>query len=81
MRFYYLILVILLFSCAKEKQCDIIRDKQEERGNFYFYFRANYYATPQANNINTPGLNSNYVSGKVSEEIYKSYEIGDEYCY
>lgn len=74
-------LVIILFSCAKEKQCEIIRDKQEVRGIYYFYFRANYYATPQANNINTAGLNSNYVSGKVSQAIYEDYDIGDEYCY
>ncbi|MDG1290925.1 MAG: hypothetical protein P8I34_05055 [Flavobacteriaceae bacterium] len=76
------ILAVLMFlSCNKDEECNTIRNKEEVRGNFYFYFRARYYSNSQANSITGSGLNNEYVSGKVSETVYNDYEIGDEYCF
>lgn len=62
-------------------ECDVIRNKEKIRENYYFYFSVNFYANPQSNSIGGVGLNSDYVSGKVSKEVYDQYDIGDEYCF
>lgn len=74
-------ILIFCLSCHKEKECELIQNKEEIRGSYYFYFRPNFYATPQSNSISGGGFNTEYVSGKVSKAIYDDYEIGDEYCF
>lgn len=76
-----LMILIFCLSCHKEKECELIQNKEEIRGSYYFYFRPNFYATPQSNSISGGGFNTEYVSGKVSKAIYDDYEIGDEYCF
>ena len=69
-------------GCSKDKQlCDTIQNKEKISGVYYFYFRTNYYNNPQMNQISGAGINSQYASGKVSEEVYNQYDIGDQYCY
>lgn len=75
-------MVLFLMGCSKDKQlCDTIQNKEENSGVYYFYFRTNYYNNPQMNQIGGAGINSQYASGKVSEEVYNQYDIGDQYCY
>ena len=74
-------IILFCLSCSKDKECELIRNKDEVRGSYYFYFRPNYYANPQSNSINGAGFNTEYVSGKVSKAIYDDYEIGDKYCF
>ena len=33
------------------------------------------------NQIGGAGINSQFASGKVSEEVFNQYDIGDQYCY
>ncbi len=51
------------------------------KGDYYFYFRPNYFPNSQLNNIGGNGLTTDFASGKVSQEIYDQYEVGDEYCF
>jgi len=76
-----LFIFLLTICCAKEKECVIILSKEEVSGSYYFYFRPNYIPNSQSTNIGMDGLNSNYTSGKVSQEKFDQYEIGDEYCF
>ena len=69
------------FSCSKEEECVIILNKETINGDNYFYFRPNYFPSSQSNNIGGTGLNRDYASGKVSQEIYDQYAVGDEYCF
>lgn len=75
------LILLLPFSCKQERDCEIIRNKDEVNGIYYFYFRPNYFPNSQANNIGAGGINTEYVSGKVSKELYDQYDVGDEYCF
>jgi hypothetical protein len=82
MRIFIAFLIFLLsFSCNKERECEIIRNKEEVNGIYYFYFRPNYLPNSQASNLGRAELGTQYVSGKVSKEVYDQYAIGDEYCF
>lgn len=73
---------LISFSCSKEEEeCVIILNKETIKGDNYFYFRPNYFPSSQSNNIGGTGLNRDYASGKVSQEIYDQYAVGDEYCF
>ena len=72
---------LICLCCGKEQECVIILNKEEVKGNYYFYFRPNYFPNSQSNSIGGAGLNNNYASGKVSQELYNQYDIGDEYCF
>ena len=65
-----LIFLILLVSfCSKETGCVEIKDKGSGK---YFFYR---------NEKLKNGQNQIVIeSGSVSEEVYNSFEIGDEYC-
>jgi len=81
---YILLLSIFLFlNCNKRDECVDITDKKQIDGLYYFYFKAKMtgsYTNNQGNSSN--GFSQNrWASGEVSEEIYNSFNIGDEYCY
>ena len=81
---YLLFFVFLLFlNCDKRDECVDITDKREINGLYYFYFKAKMtgsYTNSQGNSSN--GFSENrWASGEVTEEIYNSFNIGDEYCY
>jgi hypothetical protein len=82
MKNFFLTFVFLLsYCCGKDQECVIILNKEEVKGSFYFYFRPNYFPNSASNSISGSGLNSDYASGKVSEELFYQYSIGDEYCF
>tara|TARA_B110000114_G_scaffold184601_1_gene228741 strand:- start:1349 stop:1570 length:222 start_codon:yes stop_codon:yes gene_type:complete len=67
-----LIFLILLVSfCSKETGCVEIKDKGSGGGIFLFYWNE------KLKNVKNQIV---IVSGSVSEEVYNSFEIGDEYC-
>ena len=80
-RYIFLLIIFFHFSCSKEEECVVIRNKSEIKGEYYFYFRPNYFPNSQSNTLGGVGLSPDFASGKVSQEIYNQYEIGDEYCF
>lgn len=73
-KFYLLLISVLLFSCNKTDDCLDIRDKYTGNGQFYF-------------ELNDSGIFSGNTSDEdpnptalVSEEDYNQYQIGDKYC-
>ena len=67
-----LIFSVLLFSCcSKETGCVEIKDKGSGGGKYFFYWNE------KLKNVQNQIV---IMSGSVSEEVYNSFEIGDEYC-
>lgn len=73
-KFYLLLISVLLFSCNKTDDCLNIRYKYTGNGQFYF-------------ELNDSGIFSGNTSDEdpnptalVSEEDYNQYQIGDKYC-
>ena len=65
-----LIFLILLVSfCSKETGC--VEIKVKGSGKYFFYWNE------KLKNVKNQIV---IVSGSVSEEVYNSFEIGDEYC-
>ena len=67
-----LIFSVLLFSCcSKETECVEIKEKGSGGGKYFFYWNE------KLKNVQNQIV---IMSGSVSEEVYNSFEIGDEYC-
>jgi hypothetical protein len=66
-----LFLILVIACCSKETGCVEIKDKGSGGGKYFFYW--NEKLTNVQNQIVI-------MSGSVSEEVYNSFEIGDEYC-
>ena len=64
-------LILVITGCSKETGCVEIKDKGSGGGKYFFYW--NEKLTNVQNQIVI-------MSGSVSEEVYNSFEIGDEYC-
>ena len=71
---------LILSSCQnKDEKCGQIIQKAINNSTYYFIIQtdndSNYY------DENSPGIPDDGIrQGSVSEEIYNSFEIGDEYC-
>ena len=72
---------LILCSCQNnDEKCGQIIQKAINNSVYYFIIQTdndsnNYY------NENSPGIPDDGIrQGSVSEEIYNSFEIGDEYC-
>ena len=72
---------LILCSCQNnDEKCGQIIQKAINNSIYYFIIQTdndsnNYY------DENTPGIPDDGIrQGSVSEEIYNSFEIGDEYC-
>ena len=73
-KFYLLLVSVLLFSCNRTDNCLDIRDKYTGNGQFYF-------------ELNDSGIFSGNTSDDdpnptaiVSEEEFNQYQIVDKYC-
>ena len=64
-------LILLLSFCSKKIGCVEIKDKRSGGGKYFFYWNE------KLKNVKNQIV---IVSGSVSEEVYNSFEIGDEYC-
>ena len=76
----FLFFLIFVF-CIKQEECLFFINNDVMKGDYYFYFRPNYFPNSQLNDIGGNGLTTDFASGKVSQEIYDQYEVGDEYCF
>ena len=72
---------LILFSCQNNNEkCGQIIQKAINNSIYYFIIQTdndsnNYY------DENSPGIPDDGIrQGSVSEEIYNSFKIGDEYC-
>ena len=72
---------LILSSCQnKDEKCGQIIQKAINNSTYYFIIQTdndsnNYY------DDNSPGIPDDGIrQGSVSEEIYNSFKIGDEYC-
>ena len=71
---------LILSSCQnKDEKCGQIIQKAINNSTYYFIIQtdndSNYY------DENSPGIPDDGIrQGSVSEEIYNSFKIGDEYC-
>ena len=74
-------IILILSSCQNNNEkCGQIIQKAIKNSIYYFIIQTdndsnNYY------DENSPGIPDDGIrQGSVSEEIYNSFEIGDEYC-
>jgi len=86
MNFRLLIFLVLLSNlgtnCSSDNtRCGDIIEKQIVNGKFYFIMDA---GSDIFNTNNNSGIDSyvpdNSVSGEVTQNIYESFNVGDEYC-
>ncbi|MFQ3341003.1 MAG: hypothetical protein ACI9TK_000658 [Flavobacteriaceae bacterium] len=72
---------LFLYSCQNdEDRCGKIIQKAINNSVYYFVIQTDN-DTNNYNDENSPGIPDDGVrQGSVSEEIYNSFEIGDEYC-
>ena len=76
-----LLLIILIFGCQNnDDRCGTIIQKVEINLSYYFVLQTdeyiNYLSNPSQTNLPDDGVRQ----GKVSQEIYNNYEVGDIYC-
>ena len=64
-------IIVLVSFCSKETGCVEIKDKGSGGGKYFFYWNE------KLKNVQNQIV---IMSGSVSEEVYNSFEIGDEYC-
>jgi hypothetical protein len=79
--FAYFLISIFYVSCTSDNsRCGDIIDKQNVSGKYYFILNAD------SNIFNTNGseiesyVPDNSVSGEVTESVYNSFSVGEEYC-
>ena len=79
--FSYLLISIFYVSCESDNsRCGDIIDKQNVNGKYYFILNAD------SSIFNTNGseiesyVPDNSVSGEVTESVYNSFSVGEEYC-
>ena len=73
-KFYLLLISVLLFSCNRTDNCLDILDKYTGNGQFYFELNDTRFSngTPSDEDPNPTAI--------VSEEEFNQYQIGDKYC-
>ena len=77
---YFLISVFCVGCTSDNSRCGDIIDKQNVNGKYYFILNAD------SNIFNTNGseiesyVPDNSVSGEVTEYVYNSFSVGEEYC-
>ena len=78
---FFLVFIILSFGCQNDhERCGTIIQKVKIDLNYYFVLQTDEYIN-YLNNPAQPNLPDDGVrQGKVSEEIYNNFDIGDLYC-
>jgi|MDTG01.4.fsa_nt_gb hypothetical protein len=80
-KFFFFSVILLFLNCNQsDERCGIIIQKIERDNIFYFVLQTDVYIN-YYNNPNRPNLPDNGVrQGMVSQETYKNFQLGDEYC-
>ena len=78
---FVLIFIILSFCCQNnDERCGTIIQKVKIDLSYYFVLQTDEYIN-YLNNPAQPNLPDDGVrQGKVSEEIYNNFDVGDLYC-
>lgn len=80
---YLLSLMIILFlasHCTTPEKCGEIYDKVNRDGRFFFILNPNYSFDVSTENDNASFLPDNRLSGEVTQSVYNTFSIGEEYC-
>lgn len=77
---FFLLLLIGTIQCTKQEKCGEIYDKVNREGRYFFILDANYSFDVSADNDNASFLPDNRLSGEVTQNVYTSFSIGEEYC-
>lgn len=82
MRFFYLLILVSILSCEKER-CYTVEGKEIINGEYYLLLEnsrqidgSNY----SSNNGLYSGVPDPYGTGKVDKETYDSVSAGEKYC-
>ena len=72
----------ILYSCQNnDEKCGQIIQKAINNSIYYFIIQTDNDSNNNYYDENSPGIPDDGIrQGSVSEEIYNSFEIGDEYC-
>tara|TARA_Y100001935_G_C17300474_1_gene508899 strand:+ start:465 stop:740 length:276 start_codon:yes stop_codon:yes gene_type:complete len=83
LRFFYLLIFTLFFSCEKER-CYTVEDKKIINGEYYLLLENSREFDRSTNYSDNSGLYTGvpdpYGTGKVDKETYDSVNAGDKYC-
>tara|TARA_B110000114_G_scaffold124802_1_gene130788 strand:- start:151 stop:411 length:261 start_codon:yes stop_codon:yes gene_type:complete len=73
---------LILYSCQNnDEKCGQIIQKAINNSIYYFIIQTDNDSNNNYYDENSPGIPDDGISqGSVSEEIYNSFKIGDEYC-
>lgn len=73
---------LILCSCQNDdEKCGQIIQKAINNSIYYFIIQTDNDSNNNYYDENSPGIPDDGIrQGSVSEEIYNSFEIGDEYC-
>ena len=75
-------IILILYSCQNDdEKCGQIIQKAINNSIYYFIIQTDNDSNNNYYDENSPGIPDDGIrQGSVSEEIYNSFEIGDEYC-
>ena len=75
-------IILILCSCQNDdEKCGQIIQKAINNSIYYFIIQTDNDSNNNYYDENSPGIPDDGIrQGSVSEEIYNSFEIGDEYC-
>ena len=80
---YLLSLMIVLFlgsHCTTPEKCGEIYDKVNRDGRFFFILDPNYSFDISTENDKASFLPDNRLSGEVTQSVYNTFSVGEEYC-
>ena len=78
--FCFLICMLSVGCGSENSRCGDIIDKQIVNAKFYFIMNAESNIFNTNNNDLNSYVPDNSVSGEVSESVYNSFSVGEEYC-
>jgi hypothetical protein len=75
-------IILILYSCQNDdEKCGQIIQKAINNSIYYFIIQTDNDSNNNYYDENSPGIPDDGIrQGSVSEEIYNSFKIGDEYC-
>ena len=83
MKIFYLLILVFIFSCDKER-CYTIEGKRVINGEYYLLLQNSGEFNRSYNNSGNSNLTSGvpdpYGSGKVDKETFESVSAGEKYC-
>jgi hypothetical protein len=76
----FIVVLFLVSHCTTPEKCGEIYDKVNRDGRYFFILDANYSFDVSTENDNASFLPDDRLSGEVSQSVYNTFSIGEEYC-